>query len=186
MYVELSTSAGNDFQFTGTATNTSAARVSGSFTTAALRTAEYTVAPVQFQSAGAATTYNQSDDYIELGSFRLMNLNSAPETRDILFQSVTLRNLGTGDLPDLTDLYIERDGERVSTSTDVSGKDATFVLNNIVRDGVNGLYYIKAKVANVQGVNGDTYQFQLRNTSDLSAVEVLNGFRSTVWSDFTA
>lgn len=35
-------------------------------------------------------------------------------------------------------------------------------------------------VTSVSNNAGDTYQFSLRNTSDMSSVEVLNGFRSTV------
>jgi hypothetical protein len=153
LYAELDTVTGNDFQFTGTATDTSAAKVSGSFTTAALRTATYVVAPVEFTAAGTDSTYNQGDEYVELGNFRLANMDPSSETRDVLFQSVTLRNNGRGDLLDLSDIYVERDGQRVSTSTEVTGKDVTFVLNDTVRDGATGLYYIKAKVLNVQSVD---------------------------------
>jgi hypothetical protein len=80
-------------------------------------------------------------------------MDESTETRDVNFQSLTLRQNGNGDLLDLSDLYIERDGQKVSTEVIISGKDATFVLNNVVRDGTQGLYYIKAKVVNVQNVD---------------------------------
>ncbi len=180
LYVELDTVAGNDFQFSGKITSSSAASNNGSFTTAALRTASYTVAPVDFSVQWAPSTYNQSEDYVELGRFRVQNNDTSSETRDVNFQSITLRQNGNGDLTDLSELYVERNGVKVSKEASISSKDVTFVLNDTVKDGASGIYYIKAKVLNVQNNNGDTYQFSLRNDQDLSAVEVLNGYRSTV------
>lgn len=180
LYVELNTVAGNDFQFSGKITSSSAANNKGMFTTSALRTASYTVAPIDFESSGAGSIYNQSEDYVELGRFRVANRDTSSETRDVTFQSITLRQNGNGDLTDLADLYIERNGVKVSKEVTTSGKDATFVLNDTVKDGASAIYYVKAKVLNVQNNNGDTYQFSLRNDQDLSAVEVLNGYRSTV------
>lgn len=180
LYVELDTVAGNDFQFSGKVASSSAANNRGEFVTSVLRTATYTVAPVTFDKGGANTTYNQSADSVELGRFTLYNGDTSSETRDVRFQTVTLRNNGNGDLSDLSELQLERNGVKVSTEVITSGKDVTFVVNDIVKDGATATYYIKAKVVNVQNNAGDTYQFSLRNTTDLNAVEVLNGFRSTV------
>lgn len=181
LYVELATAAGNDFQFSGKVTSSSAANVSGEFTTNTLRTAAYTVAPITFDRAGGNLTVNQSNDAIELGRFTVVNNDSSNETRDVKVQSITLRQNGNGDLADLADLYIERSGVKVSSEATISGKDVTFVLNDTVKDGGStATYYVKAKVTNVENNGGDTYQFVLRNDTDLNAVEVLNGFRSTV------
>lgn len=180
LYVELSAVTGNDFQFAGKVTSSSAVNNQGEFVTNTLRTATYTVAPVTFASGSTDTTYNQSDDLVELGRFTLVNGDTDPETRDVKFQSVTLRQNGNGDLLDLTDLQVERNGAKVSSETIISGKDVTFVLNDTVKDGATATYYVKAKVATVQNNNGDEYEFSLRNATDLNAVEVLNGFRSTV------
>ncbi|MDD5769333.1 MAG: S-layer homology domain-containing protein [Candidatus Gracilibacteria bacterium] len=180
LYVELATDAGNDFQFSGKIASSSATNNNGEFVTNVLRTATYTVAPVTFAKGGANTTYNQSNDMVELGRFTLENKDTSSETRDVKFQSITLRQNESGDLADLTDLQVERNGVKVSSEMTVSGKDVTFVLNDTVKDGSTATYYVKAKVANVQNNSGDKYQFSLRNTTDLNAVEVLNGFRSTV------
>ncbi len=181
LYVRLASNvAGNDFQFSGKITQSSAANNRGSFVTSALRTALYTVAPVTFNVTGAGITSNQSADAVELGRFTVRNEDQSSETRDVLLQSVSLRNIGNADLLDLADLHIERNGVKVSTEVSTNGKDATFVLNDTVKDASTAIYYIKAKVVNVQNQGGDTYQFSLRNDTDLSAVEVLNGFRSTV------
>jgi len=91
-----------------------------------------------------------------------------------------LRQNGNGDLLDLSDIQIQRNGAKVSTSAAVNGKDVTFLLNDTVKDGALATYYVYAKVNNVQNNSGDTYQFSLRNTTDLNAIEILNGFRSTV------
>lgn len=181
LYVELDTAAGNDFQFSGNVTSSSAANVKGTFTTNSLRTASYTVAPVTFNVSGSNTTANQSSDAVELARFTLANNDASSETRDVKFQSITLRQLGNADLVDLSDIILERNGAKVSTETTVSGKDVTFVVNDTVKDGgTTATYYVKAKVTSVQNNAGDTYQFTLRNDTDLNAVEVLNGFRSTV------
>lgn len=182
LYVELSTSAGNDFQFAGKVVASSAANVVGEFITNTLRTANYTVAPVTFTAVtGLNSSVTQISDAIELARFTIENKDLSSETRDVQVQSITLRQLGTGDLADLADLQIERNGVKVSTEATVSGKDVTFLLNDIIKDGgTKATYYVKAKVISVENNGGDTYQFNLRNDSDLNTVEVLNGFRSTV------
>jgi len=181
LFVELDTLSGNDFQFSGSISSSSA-NASGSFTTASLRTADYTVVETRFNRVGSSTTYNQSNDVVELGRFTLQNFKPSwvNETRDIAFETVTLRQLGNWDLLDLVNLHVERNGVKVSTETIVNAKDVTFVLNDEIKDASTATYYLKATVASVQNNTGDTYQFSLRNTSDLSSIEKLNGFRSTV------
>lgn len=180
LYVELNAAAGNDFQFAGKIAASSAENNLWEFVTNALRTATYTVAPAEFRKSGSSITVNQSDDLIELWRFTIQNNDTSSETRDLKFQSVTLRQNGNGDLFDLSDLVLERNWVAVSTEVSISGKDATFISNDIVKDWASATYYIKAKVVNVQNNAWDAYQFSLRNTTDLSIVEVLNGFRSTI------
>lgn len=180
LYVELNVAAGNDYQFSGKIASSSAANNNGTFVTSTLRSATYTVAPVTFNVSGAGTEYNQSNDLVELGRFTVENKDTSSETRDVLFQSITLRQNGNGDLLDLSDLQIERNGSKVSTEVSTNGKDVTFVLNDTVKDAATAIYYIKAKVLNVENNSGDEYEFSLRNDTDLNAVEVLNGYRSTI------
>jgi len=80
----------------------------------------------------------------------------------------------------LDDLHLERDGKRASDRVIVQSKDATFVVNDTIQDGGTVIYSIKAKIKEVQNTSGDEYEFNLRNTTDLSVVEILNGFRATV------
>ncbi|MDD2908049.1 MAG: S-layer homology domain-containing protein [Candidatus Gracilibacteria bacterium] len=186
LYVELaSAGTGNDFQFSGKITASSANNNNGTFVTSALRTATYTVAPVTFNAEGTTVSVNQSADAIEIGKFKLTNEDTSNETRDLKFQTVTLRQLESGDLLDLSNIVLERNGMVVSTETMVNGKDVTFVVNDTIKDGTSAIYYVKANVVAVQNNSGDAYQLSLRNTSDLSVVEVLNGFRSTVTSTGT-
>ncbi len=180
LYVELATTAGNDFQFKGTLATSTADSITGDFTTPKLRTADYTVAPVTYNTAGADTSVNLSTDPVELGRFTLTNMDTSPDTRDVAFQTITLRQLGTGDLADLSDITLERNGVKVSTEATTNGKDLMFTINDTVKDGAIATYYIKANVTGVQNNAGDTYNFTLRNSSDLNAVEAATGFRSTV------
>ncbi|MDD3145219.1 MAG: S-layer homology domain-containing protein [Candidatus Gracilibacteria bacterium] len=181
LYVELATVSGNDFQFSGKITASSANNNNGSFVTSTLRTANYAVAGTDFTANSSATTsVNQSANSLELGRFKLINQDASPETRDLKFQTVTFRQLGNGDLFDLSNIVLERNGVVVSSEVAVSGKDLTFVVNDIIKDGTTADYYVKAVVETVQNNGGDSYQLSLRNTTDISVVEVLNGFRSTV------
>ncbi|NVP18144.1 hypothetical protein HUU51_05505, partial [Candidatus Gracilibacteria bacterium] len=182
LYVELDTTAGNDFQFSGTITSSSANNNNGSFTTATLRTATYTVVTAEFKKAGSNNSYNQSSDFVELGRFTVENKkpSGVTETRDVTLNNITLRQLGTGDLSDLSELHIERNGVKVSSEIIVDAKDVTFILNDTIKDASTATYYVKAKVVSVENNGGDTYQLSLRNTSDLSATENLNGFRTTI------
>ena len=180
LYVELNTVTGNDFQFSGSITDSSADSNEGSFVTSTLRTATYTVAPVTFTALGSSTSVNQTTSALELGKFTLANNDVSSETRDVKLQTLTLRQLWNGDLVDLSDVVLERNGVVVSTEVSVSGKDLTFVINDTVKDGSTATYYVKAIVDTVQNNLGDTYNLSLRNDTDLSSVEILNGFRSTV------
>lgn len=66
LYVEMNAAAGNDFQFSGKVSSSSAENNLGQFVTNTLRTATYTVAPADFSKAGATTSLNQTDELVEL------------------------------------------------------------------------------------------------------------------------
>jgi len=74
LYVELATSANQDFQFTSNGVDSTAQSVNGSFTTPKLRTAAYTVAPIAFTGATNGSTTNVTDNGMELGAFTLENV----------------------------------------------------------------------------------------------------------------
>lgn len=180
LFVELNSSnTGVDYEFTSGKVVASAANVSGSFTTPKLRTTNYAVAPVTFNVTSSNTTHNASDALVELGAFTLYNGDTKSEQTDVALQSITLRNNGSASLTSLADVQLVRNGVVVSKNFTVDSKNVTFSVNDTVKEGVTATYYVKARIADVERTD-DTYQFELRNASDLNAVEVTNGFRSTV------
>jgi len=187
LYVELSAHSGNDFQFTGKVTASSAATVSWDFTTNALRTAEYTVAIAKFKNTWSTWSTNLSSDAVELGKFTIEATKtwSISETRDLTFNSITLKQNGNADVSLLSNLQLERNGTKVSSEIVVSGKDVTFLVNDLVKDWTTATYYVKGKINSVENNDGDTYKFDLRNTSDLGVIENLNWFRASVTADTT-
>lgn len=86
-----------------------------------------------------------------------------------------MRNNGNADLTSLKNAYLERNGVKVSTDVTSNGKDLTFaVANNSITDSQTATYYVRGTVDYVDNASGDTYNFVLRNTSDISAVEANN------------
>ena len=180
LYVELSTtSSGDDYQFASAAIVSSAVNVNGSFVTPVLRTANYTVAASTFNAQTSGQTYNAGSDAVEFAKFTIVNADLASDTRDLKFQSIALYQSGSADLTSLSDFVLERNGVAVSSAAVVSGKTLTLTVSDTIKDGASAIYILKAKVNNVDQVT-DTYQFYLKNTSDVNLVESVNGFRSTL------
>ncbi|MDD3303253.1 MAG: hypothetical protein PHN31_06880, partial [Candidatus Gracilibacteria bacterium] len=183
LYVQLTdTGAGNDYQFSGTVTDASTL-TDGSFVTPKLTTASYTVAPIVFKKGGSNLEYTDLSSAVELGKFTVQNADASSDTRDVLLQNITLRQTGDADLSNLSDIYLERDGEKVSTDATTDGKYVTFTLDDTVSDGTTATFYIKGEVSAVDNNSGDQYTFELKKDTDLNAVEVENGFRCSVYKD---
>ncbi len=183
LYVQLATSAGQDFQFASDTMNTTAENVNGSFTTPTLRTANYTVAPINVVVASAGASYTDLINKLELGALTLQNLDTSADTRDVAFDSITLRQNGNADLTNLSDITLERNGVVVGSNPVVNTKDLTFSIDDTIKDGASATYYIKAKIDAVDNQAGDTYQFSIRYNTDVNASEVINKFRSTITLD---
>jgi len=165
------TDAGAEHKFTSTLINSSALTVNGSMVTPTLRTSDYQAANVTVTSLGGGLTHKAGDLNAELGQFRITN-NS---TRGVTFKAITLRNNGNGDLTSIKNAYVERNGLKVSSVVTNNGKDLTFAIdNNLLTDSQTATYYIRGTVDYVDNASGDTYNFVMRNTSDLSAVETNN------------
>jgi hypothetical protein len=185
LYADMNAAvAGSENNFKSTAINSSAATVNGSIATPTLRTANYTVASVAVGSFGTGNqgVIKADDTNIEVGKFKLTTSAPSGSLRDVKFKAITLRNNGNGDVAkSLTDLYLERNGVKVSTDVIVNGKDVTFAVTDTIKDSTAATYYIRAKsIAYVDNATQDTYQFQLRNTSDLNATESITDFRTSV------
>jgi len=179
LFVEINTTAGNDFQFQSAMVDSSAVSVSGGFSTPVLRTVNYTVSDAVFADASIGGTQNVTANGMELGAFSVAVNNPSSETRDAMFKSVTLRQNGNASLSNLGNVVLERNGEVVSSSYVVNGRDITFSVNNEIKDATTATYYIKAVINNVDQ-STDTYQFELRNNTDLNIVEKTTSFRLTV------
>lgn len=184
LYADMNASSvGGEHMFTSTSIDSSAANVVGMITTPTLRTANYLVSNVTITGAGAGLTATASDATdLELGQFRITDNSTGSDERDLLFKSITVRQDGDGDLTSLSNVALYRNGTKVSTVTVMNGKDLTFGLGNgdEIKDGQSANYYIRGNVNYVDGVNGDTYKFRLRNTSDLNVIEQTTSFRARV------
>lgn len=184
LYADMAAAnVGGEHMFQSTSIDSSAANVVGMITTPTLRTANYLVSLVTISSAGAGLTATASDATdLELGQFRIVDSSTGADERDLSFKSVTFRQDGDGDLTSLSNVALYRNGTKVSTVTVMNGKDLTFGLGNgdEIKDGQTANYYIRGTVNYVDGVDGDTYSFRLRNTSDLNVIEETTAFRVRV------
>ncbi len=184
LYVELAASsaiaAGTDFQFKSEDFGTTAENVNGWFTTPTLRTADYTVASLTIAAASGTGTANVTTNGMELGAFSVANTNyTGSEIRDVNFKSITLRQSGNASLSNLSDIVLERNSVVVASNPTINWRDITFTVGDEVKNGTTATYYIKAIVNDVETSN-DTYQFDLRLTSDVNAVEKLTDFRCPI------
>ena len=75
LFVNLATSAGQDFQFVSNGVDSTAQDVNGGFTTPTLRTATYSVITATVAAADGSSTYsyNASSDAVQLGAFSIAN-----------------------------------------------------------------------------------------------------------------
>ena len=178
LYVQLATFAGQDFQFASTNIDSTAQNVNGGFTTPTLRTAQYTVAPIDVIVTSWTGSYSDISNKVELGAFSIQNVS--PDTRDVMLESITFRQNGNADLTNLSNITLERNGIVVAQNPKVNAKDLTFSIGDTIKDGQTATYYIKAMVNNVDNSAWDTYIFSIRNNTDVNASEVATSFRSTV------
>lgn len=116
---------------------------------------------------------------MELGAFTIAIANPSSETRHSLFKGITLRQNGNGDLANLGNVVLERNGTVVSTAYSIDGRNLTFSVNDEIKDATTASYYVKAVVNDVETA-ADTYQFELRNAEDLNTIEKTTAFRTTV------
>jgi hypothetical protein len=179
LYVELSTTPGNDFQFTSAAIDSSAVSVNGSFTTPVLRTVDYSVLTAAFSVASIGGTSSVTANGMEIGAFKVAVSGNLSETRNASFKSITLRQDGTANLANLSNIVLERNGVVVASNPVINSRDLTFSFNDSILDNTTATYYIKAVVNNVEQAT-DTYTFNVRNSSDINVVESNTAFRTTV------
>lgn len=137
LYAEMKATVGSENQFASTTIDSSALNTVGGFTTPILRAAAYDVASITLSPMGGtgATSVKAGDTNIELGQFKIQNNGVNNATRDVKFKAITLRNNGNGDVAtSLKDLFLERNGVKVSTNATVVGKDVIFTLADTIKD----------------------------------------------------
>lgn len=186
LVVELSGATGAEHYLEFIGVNSSAASINAQVMTPQLRTADYTVGSIDFESRGNNTTHKAGDsDMLELAQFRLVNTSA--QDRDIRVKAISLRNDGTADLDDQTikTIALYRDSVKVSTNYYIDGKDIIFQLDatideTLLEDGTSANFWMRGDVGYVDNTNGDTYDFTLRDKEDLNAIEDNTGFRVTV------
>ena len=171
------TTAGGEHAFKVTNVNSSAASASYNITTPTLRTSNYQVGKVEFDTLGSAQSVRAGESNVELGQFKLTNTSS--DNKELKVKAITLRQNESADLKNLSNLAIYRDGDKVSTDVMVNGKEVTFALDNKLTDGQSSIYYIRGTVDFVDNA-GEKYQFNLRNAEDLNVAEYTTMFRAAV------
>lgn len=173
----VAATAGGEHAFKVTNVNSSAASSSFNITTPTLRTSNYKVGKVEFDTLGSAQSVRAGESNVELGQFKLTNTST--DNKELQVKAVTFRQNESADLKNLSSLAIYRDGDKVSTDVVVNGKEVTFALNNKLTDGQSSIYYIRGTVDFVDNA-GEKYQFNLRNAEDLNVAEYTTMFRAAV------
>jgi len=183
LYVQVNTTAGSEYQFASTYIDSSAETVNGTITTPNLRTADYTLATVNFApSTPSATSYKvDADRLVELGVFKLTTtLYSGNNTENLYVKSAAFTNDGTLSLTNVSDLAIYRDDAKVSTKTTVDGRNVTFLLDDQIKYTLSTANYtIKGKITAAERIN-DGLQFRLKNVSNVQVLEQSTNFRATM------
>ncbi len=165
------------------AVSASGSTISGSFPIVGnlMSFTTYTIATVSFDGNNETLTAQVGEDNVNLGGFEL-NLQ---DNKDVVFQSISLRNSGVETLGDvLMNVYLENNGERVSDYATFNGRYATFNLLNggmtIERDDQVQNFTIKADVIGKDSSTAGSIVLALHKLEDVSIYEKATGFGVTI------
>lgn len=182
LYMLLSGSfVGNEYQFSSTYVDSSAATVDGTITTPLMRTLSYDIATLTMAAQGTTASYKVDETkLVELGQFSLGNFQNRTD-KDLNFKAITLNQSGNADLANLSDLGLYRDDVKVSTKTTVDGRNVSFVLNDEIKSTSSStIYYVvKGKITNAERI-GDTYQFAVRYPENTLVEEDGTNFKASI------
>ena len=144
--------------------------------TAMMRVGSYVVQTVTFTAENTSTGFvNVGDKNVLLAEFRLQTAGD----RNNLFKNISLRNDGTLNLENLSNLAIYSNGKVVSTNVQVSGREVTFTVNSEIENGKNERYEIRADVVSAER-STETVSLQVRNSSDVVVVEKATNFSAPI------
>lgn len=140
---------------------------------------DYNVTRLTVVTTSPAHTLSVGEEVVELGKFEV---NFTSNTRDVVLNSVALRNTQAEDLKtSLMNVYLEKGGERVSANGVIDGRYITFAFNSgytMLKDDGNATFTIKGDVIgrNTTGV----IDLRLNKKEDLVAYEKATGFGVTL------
>jgi len=146
-----------------------------------MRIGSYSVKNVTYKATalGTAQEVKVGDKDMILWEFEI----STTGDKDNIFKAVTLRNNGWANLESsLSNLFLFKDGKKVSTETVISGREVTFIVNDTIENSRSERYEVRADVISTER-DGDDVQFELRNDSDLTVIELATSFSAPVSYD---
>ena len=153
---------------------------------------DYTVAELYVDAGDSSKTVSVGDEDIRFGKF---DVNFATGTKDIILNTVSLKNTGSEDLiVAASNIYIENNGKKVATGV-ISGKYVNFTFDNggyqMTKDNGDQTFYVKGDVIgkDIAGTAAGI-KLELNKDTDMTGVEAANGFgikiNSSVAGTFSA
>lgn len=156
----------------------SGSTVSGSFpiTGNLMSFTSYDVTEVDFDVTSTTYAPKVGDEATELGKF---NIELTDDDRDVVLNTLTLRNTGVEDLStSLMNVYLENNGEVVSNNATFNGRYMTFTFKNggmdLLKDDGDADFIIKGDVIGKDSTG--TIILSLNKQEDLYAYEKATGF----------
>jgi hypothetical protein len=145
--------------------------------TATMKIGSYTVGTVWAEVVTVQwNSYTVWEKNVTLWELRL----TTQWDKNNIFKSVTLRNDGTADIAaSLTNLALYNDWVKISSTYELSWRDITFSLNSEIENGRTENFQIRADIASAERTT-ETYEFQVRNSTDISVVEKETGFSAPI------
>jgi len=167
------------------AVTASGATVSGSFpivgnvmSFTSYDVAQLTVASTATAGSPYEYTVKVGDEDVELAKF---DINFGTNPRDVIVNSIMLRNTGTEDLATVVmDLYLENNGNVVSEKGVINGRYVTFNMKNggltMLKDDSGQVFYVKGDVIGKDNATDPGLKLLLNKKEDLYAYEKATGF----------
>ncbi len=143
-----------------------------------MKLGSYTVQTVTFDTTDADSNYelNVGDSDLVIGEFELSTVGE----KDNLFKSVTFTNNGGADMESVfANIGLYNDGVEVSTEVIIEGREITFIVNHEIENGRTELYEIRADLVSTDR-EGDDFELELRNETDLNVVELSTNFSAPI------
>jgi hypothetical protein len=139
---------------------------------------DYNVVVLTFDATTSTAPVKVGDENVELGKFGI-NFNTT--SRDVIFNSITLRNHGLEDLSKvLMNVRIERNNVVVSNNATFNGRYMTFTMKNggyeMLKDDGNKTFVIKGDVIAKDVTGTPSLNLKLNKTEDIYAYEKATGF----------